>query len=484
MKKTNLLLITLLIGLIYVGCDLVDGTGVENPNLTLDEAASQPNSAQALVTGLNRRSAFLYNSFLTTAELTTDNYQNRATFFNQNVDSGQFRDSDSDINGAQFQINRLRETALFGLNTVLQNDTGAQGTELEAEMHFFLGYSHLMAAENFVALPAEPAGVPQSPDTHFQAAIAAFSAANQVSQHISYDLALARAHYGLGNRGEAVSFAQSVVSADPDFVRYIGFDGINGPTSTFENAVYNRQTFNDLQPLPRLDFLDPKYGDEGGTSISSIPFMKTEEAHLIIAEAQLASGSNDLAGAKQTMLNLYALVQTRPVDEIDERAEGRVGTSVEIQRPNRSDYLVASEAGAPLRAGLVLDRTQNTPTPRISGTSVTEQMINDAADISEALYVLYLMRQEIFFGEGRRMADLGVRWPVSENEALNNPNVTAENRMPFVPSFIPTPFGDMNRFQDTGIDAEGNRIEAASFEVTMLVDMNRILVQSRGNKFD
>lgn len=487
-KKVFSIIIVLL--LVSAGCDLIDGTGAENPNLTLDEAASQPNSAAAIVTGLNRRMAYIYGgtqpntTFLTVAELTTDNYVNRATFFNQNVDNGQFRDSDVDINGAQFHMHRLRELAKFGLTTVLENDPDAAGTEQEAEMHFHKGWAHLLIAETFVTLPAEPQGVPILPEDQFQLAIESFTAANQVHPKASYDLALARAHYGLGNAGQAVSYAEAVLAADPDFVRFVRFDGLNAPGSSFENAVYNRQTFNDLQPLPRLDFLDPKYGGEPGTAVTPIPIQKAEEAYLIISEAQLAQGANGVAPAQQTLLNLLALVHTRPVELIDDSQEGRVGTAVTVQRPNRSDYLVAAEPGAPLRAGLVLDRTNSTPTPRISGTSVTEDMIINAVTPDEALYTLYLIRQEIFFGEGRRMFDLGIRWPVSENEALNNENITDEQRLPFIPSYLPSNYGDMNRFQDNGIDEDGNRIETDSYEAVILIDMNRVLVASRGNRFN
>lgn len=471
-----------LITLVYVGCDLVDGTGTENPDLTLDQATAQQNSAQAWVRGLDRRIAILYNSFLTTAELTTDNYVNKATFFNQNVDNGAFRDTDSDIIGTQFQFARLREEAVFGLADILDLNPEAQGTELEAEMQFYKGYSHLVSAEVFVALPAEGSGVPQTPETHFQAAIEAFTAANSINSSPSYLLGLARAHYGLGNQSEAVQFAQAAINASPNFIRFVEFDGVNGPTNTYQNAVYDRNSFNDLQPLPRLDFLDPKYGDLGGTDESPIAFQKSEEAFLIIAEAQLAD--NQLNDAKQTMLELLALVDSRPIEDVDEGAEGRVGTGADTQRPNSSQYVIASEPGAPFREGLVLDRTASTPTPRVSGTSVTSDIVNDIATVDDALYYLYLLRQEIFFGEGRRIADLGIKWPIGETEALNNPNVEDSQRVPFIPSYIPSNFSDMDTFEDSEVDEQGNSIDAGVFEVVITVDMNRVLVENRGNRFN
>ena len=176
-------------------CDLIDGTNVQNPNLTLEAAAAQDNSAAGWVNGLAQRNASLYNTLLDIAELTGDNYVNAATFFNQNVDNGVFRDTDTDFNGAAFNIARLREQAEFGLGTILDNNPDAVGTSLEAEMHFYTGWSHLLAGEYFITLPGDAVGTPLTPAEHFQLAIASFTTANSVSPTVSYDLALARAHY-------------------------------------------------------------------------------------------------------------------------------------------------------------------------------------------------------------------------------------------------------------------------------------------------
>lgn len=381
MKK--LILLTTLVT-IYSGCDLIDGTNVVNPNLTLDAAAAQENSATAWVNGLAQRNAVVYNSFLVTAELTTDNYQNKATFYNQNVDVGTFRDIDNDFNTAQRNIAQLREQAEYGLEIVLANDVSSAGTALEAEMHFYKGWSHLMAAETFVALPGDGGGVPLTPEEHFQLAIESFTNANNTVADVSYDLALARAHYGLGNQSQAVSFAQAVITADPDYVRYIQYDGVNGPTSTIESAVYDRQSFNDLQPLPRLDFLDPKYGDLGGTNESPVAMMKVEEAHLIIAEAQIADGTLPLA--QTTMQNILALVNTRPTRVIDESEEGRAGTvnaGADI-RPDTSAYSVRASASDAFIDSLVLDRTATTTIPTLSGTSVKVADILAVTNANEA----------------------------------------------------------------------------------------------------
>ncbi|MFA5669385.1 MAG: hypothetical protein WC967_09075 [Balneolaceae bacterium] len=468
MKK--LLTLLIIVTAFSFSCDLIDGTNVQNPNLTLDEAASQDNAAKSWVNGLKQRTAILYNDLVVVAELTSDNYVNKASYFNQNVDNGTFRDTDTDFNDVARNVGKLREQALFGLSTILENDTNAKGTELEAEMHFYNGWSHLIAGEYFTSLPAEKIGAPKSPNDHFQLAIDAFTKANSVVPNTSYDLALARVYYNMGNKTQAVSFANKVITADDEFVRYVEYDGINGPTNEMEDAVYSRQSFNDLQPLPRLDFLDPKYGDLGGTTESPIALQKAEEAYLIVAEAQLKD--SQLPNAKITLTNLLTLVDSRPKRDIDDTEEGRKGTAGVEVRPNASTFIVRVSATRPFLSNLVLDRTATTNIPTLSGTSLDAADIIAAPNMDETLRLVYLLRQEIFFGEARRMVDLGVRWPVSEIEALNNTSVTDADRKPVIPSYIPSNYGDMDAFT-----VSGN-------EVTITVDMNEVLATQKKNQFD
>ena len=72
------------------------------------------------------------------------------------------------------------------------------------------------------------------------------------------------------------------------------------------------------------------------------------------------------------------------------------------------------------------------------------------------------------------MFDLGIRWPVSEVEELNNENVTEADVQPVIPSYIPTPYVSMNEFE----------ADFDSFEVTIQIDMNRVIAEQRGNIFN
>jgi len=476
MKKKLLIPIVALLA-IY-GCDLVDGTGIENPNLPVDQAVNLPNAAEPWVNGLNEQMASVYQQFLTTAELSTDNYTNVQTFFNQNVDNGVYRDIDDDFDDAELEISTLREQALFGLSRILANDTDAAGTGLEAEMHFFKGLAFLLAGDLITAYPDSALRSAVTPQVNYQNAVEAFTDALSVDNAsevaISYRVMLARAHYSLGNQAEAVAAAQDAIAADGDdnYVRFVQFDGVNGPASDFQDAVYDRGNFDDLQPLPRLDFLDPKYAVDGSDE-SPVPLAKIEEAYLIIAEAQLADGN--LPGAQQTMQEIVDIVDNRSTRDFDETAEGRQNPKLQstnplFQRPNNSSFIVRASSTDPFRSGLVLDRTAATTVPTISGTSITTADINGLANDDEALETIYLMRQEIFFGEGRRMVDLGIKWPVVEVEALNNSNITAADRQATVPAYLPGG-SEMDAFT-----IDGN-------EVTITENVNRIIAQERGNKF-
>lgn len=468
--RACLLLLALLLPL--VGCDLIDGTQVQNPDLTLEQAVSGTGSAEAWLNGLNRRNAVLTNELLVLAELTSDNYVNENTFFNTAVQNGVFNDTDNDLNNVQKEIARLREQAQYGLDVILiEKEPEAAGSEIEAGFHFWTGWSHLLAGDHFTGLPAEPAGEVLSPEEHYNRAVTAFERANQIAANPSYELALARAHHMLGNRSEAVTHAQAVLQTDPDYLHLQQFDGVNGPVNAMEAAVYDRQSFNDLQPLPRLDFLDPKYGDLGGTEESPVILQSAEEAWLILIEAALSEGNLPLA--KDHMVDLIDLVDTRQVREFNETGEPRMGASASMQRPNSSDVVVRASSSDPFVAGLVLDREEETEVPVVSGTSVTPSRVANLSDPDgDALETLYLLRQEVLFGEGRRMTDLGVRWPVSREEADNNEHVTASHRQPVVPDWIPTPYGQINAWSQDGD------------EVTIIVNLNRELAAGRGNRFD
>lgn len=93
-------------------------------------------------------------------------------------------------------------------------------------------------------------------------------------------------------------------------------------------------------------------------------------------------------------------------------------------------------------------------------------MIDGLTDHDSALELIYLMRQEVFFAEGRRVADLGIRLPLCEVEAANQSNPQAYIEA-WIPSFVPQNYG-LDEFT----------IDESAKTVTIKNNMNRVIVQN------
>ena len=455
------------------GCDLLDSQNVQNPQLTEDQGLSNPNPLQRWMAGLDRQMAITLNNTVIWTSIATDNYVNTQTFFNQAVDGLDFNNQQQDIDDAFFTMNDLRESAIFGKNTVVPRDDNPSPDNL-AELDFYEGMSHILLGEHFHSAPLEGSGEPADPADHFQVAIDTLQQAidSGNGDQVGYMLAQARAYYNNGNLSEARSRAQDVLNADADYVRLREFDNQNGPTNNMQDALYDRQSFDDFQPLPRLDFLDPKFGQSGPVE-TPFPILKAEEAHLILIEAALAE--NDLPGAQEEMKELITLVQdTREVRTVDETNEGRTQESPG-SRPDTSSVEVRASPNDPFRSGLVLDRTANTEVAAISNTSVTDAMVDNVSNAQEAWELYYLLRQEIFMGEGRRFATFGIKAPVPFNEAQINENIAPGSppTQAIVPDYI------TNTIQADGVTLDSFSYDAEAGEATIDVNMNRVLANNR-----
>ncbi len=473
---TGALCVGLALGTALGGCDLADPTGVDNPNLTEDNVLDTPRPLRFWVQGLERQTAVAFSNYLTEAEIVSDNYDNTNTFYDQELDLLTLSFTNQNINNTLFAFSDLRESARYGRTVVAEADEGATDAEL-AETYFFEAVADVVLGQAFTAAPLEPEGAPAQPAEHLRAALGALDEAlalqPDADRKTGYLLLKARAHHALGERTEAVAAAQAALAADPDYVRFIAYDEGNGVDSDIESALFDRASFDDLQPLPRLDFLDPKFAVAGGAD-APVPLLKAEEAHLILAEASLAGGQ--LAQAKDRMRSLLDLVASRPHAEVDDNAEGRTQNSPG-SRPTAADVLVRAGPEAPYRAGLVLTRNGDGVTvdvPSVSGTSVTAEMVDALATVGEAVRLLYLLRQEVFIAEGRRMLDLGIRYPITEPEVLSNPNVTGDG---VTTGFVPAPL----RPYESQFDAFTSDALNGQVTVTILVDLNQVLAEHRSD---
>jgi tetratricopeptide (TPR) repeat protein len=341
-------------------------------------------------------------------------------------------------------------------------------------MYFALAYSYLLSGEMFVALPTSSQGEVLSSQQLLEKALTlwddAISNEPDASKKLAYTLLKARTYYRLGDAANAAALATQVL-AQKNILLQVQYDGQNGGVSNeMQNGMFVAQP-NRFAPLPRLDFLDPKYFNTGVAAAEQKPIAiaKGEEAYLILAESQIAA--NDLPLARQTLKNMISeVVATRTITAIDDSKETRNGG-------NRKDYPLTAvqvkfDASDTPRDGYVLNRTAGKVNAyTVSGTKVTDAEIDAATTTDAMMYILYRLRQEIFMSEGRRMADLGIKFPVSQTEQLNNPNVKAEHIKAQLPSFIPLSRG-MDDFT----------VEAGTGTITMKYDMNKVLVQNKSAK--
>jgi len=195
---------------------------------------------------------------------------------------------------------------------------------------------------------------------------------------------------------------------------------------------------------------------------------------LILAEALVSDGN--LAGAETTLKGLLQLINDRPTSTFNNDQQDRTQNNPG-SRPDNSEVVVAASAQDSFRSGLVLDRKSgNITVPTISGTSVSPQMIEVAmASEQAALELIYLLRQEIFIGEGRRLSDMGVRLVISEIEYLANENIDEDHpgTIPVIPPFIQSISTEMDAFT---YDAE-----AGTSVITH--NINRIISTNRNNQW-
>ncbi len=459
-------------------CDFLDPTRVENPRTTDEDLALAPEPTAALLPGLRAQFARAVGGVVIGTENASDNYSINGTGLGGNemdfprdiVPNTAVMNSTGQI-GVYWHLQELRALADFVIDVIAPPDETATDDQL-AEAHYYRGMAYVMQGENFIGVPVEEDGTPLSPTDLLQRALTDLQQAASLDSGGEFATravaAQARAYRALGDVSNARSSAESALSSGgPDFVFLQEYDENsidNGP-----NDYLVQRALQEMQPLPSLDFLDPKYvGDESG-----IPIAKAEEMHLILAEVALAGGDETTAKAQlRSALTVTLGRGTEFLDDPDERLDNDLN-----ERPHSVGIMVAPEAGRPFKAGLVLDRPGPVDTPSISGTSVIEADI-DGATGTALVELLYLMRQEILFIEGRRMHDLGIRLPVMLRELDTNPNINEGDPVTQVqvPGYIPAQ-NELDLYNPLILYQDGALIAT---EVAILHNMNRILAEQRG----
>jgi len=483
-RPLKVLLFLLLAGVVATGCDFLDPTRVENPRTTDEDLAQANQPVRALIPGLRAQFARAVGSTSVATAVATDNYSINGTGLGGNdMDFPTLIEPNTAVMnstgaslGSYWNLQELRALSDFVIETIAPQDANAPASLL-AEAHYYRGMAFLIQAENYSAVPVEVDGTPVPASQLYVLAEENLDTALSLDPGGDFQLpaeaALARLARGTGDVTAAVTLAEAVLSADPAFLFAPAYD-VQNLVNPIHLFIVTR-ALKELQPLPRLDFLDPKYTSRG----AGIAVAKAEEMHLILAEVALAENrAGDAAQHLQDVLDLVAERPTTPFADNDERLDNDLNP-----RPRTSDIAIAFEPGGDFVEGLVLDRpciegAECVVTPAVSGTSVTEDQLA-AADADELVRLLYLMRQEIFLLEGRRLHDLGMRLPMMLREIDQNPNIADGDpgTQTFIPAYIP-PGNELDLYTPVDIyDDDGNTIEN---EITIMHDMNRILAEQRG----
>ncbi len=449
---------------LMVGCALIDPIDVENPQTTREDVRGARDTATPFLAGVQRRFSNAMEQLAYFTDVVSDNYDNVQTFISPEADKPTLiTPRDLTLNGGAgpyFEPQELRALAEFAISAVVPSDASATPQQ-KAEFFFYAGMAYLLLAENFGAVPIKPDGPPVDWKNLPATAISFFDQGLATSTagdlNTRFHLAKARAFRLAGNAAQASAEADLAIAGGPaNFVFTARFDPANDTNTSFSFAV--SRALNDIQPLPRLDFLDPKYT----ATDAPIPVLKMEEAHLIKAEVALAA--NDLAGCKTNLINAITLAKGRGTSSFrdNDTRTGRPGAGT-----------VKASANAPEIPGLILDRKGATiQVALVSNTSLADADVNAPTTGVALMRILYLARQEIFFFEGRRMSDLGLRLPMMEREIETNPTIAAGSpgTVTVVPNYIPAA-DDMDKFSVAGT------------VVTILHDMNQVIADNRISPF-
>ncbi len=466
-QRTSVVLLIILL-MAFLACEHLNPTKVTNP-LTTDEDLKN-NSDGSTVVFLNGLVEICSNAIENCAsfnESVSDNYDNTGGERRPHWDSPREISPAPNLVdvGGYHELHQLRSQAIFILETVIPNDKNAT-SEHKAEALFYRGLAGMLLGEWYVGSSIEENGSALTPEELLNLALADFDAALEVSGQSEFAtriyLAKARTYRMLGDVTNALANADLALNAGPaDFIFTSVFDMLN-------NGNFFAY-LDSWQPNPRLDFLDPKFPDLN----SEIPILKMEEAYLIKAEGQLSNA--DFGGARQTMADLIAFVETRPVQTFtdpDPRPDD-IQRNFGGSRPQIGK--VKFDADSPEIDGLILPRNGATVSiPVVSGTHFSVSDINSLEittqqDLENLFYTLYLLRQEILFAEGRRLCDLGIRIPVSGRQLETNSNLNSGAiGTVLVPQYIPLN-DEMDWFS----------VNSADSVVTIQWDVNKILTENR-----
>ncbi len=471
----------LLTGVGGTACEFLDPTDVDNPRTTPEDLAQAAEPTKALLPGLRAQFARATRTLVVLTEVVSDNYSIHGTGLDKQYDdprgvSANVANSTSDFSvGVYPTAQELRALADFVVDVIAPEDATATPEQV-SEARYYRGMAFLYLGENFTHAPTAKDGVPVPASELLDRALADLGAVTG-DFRLRALAAQARAYRARGD-AQAEQRATEALAQDASFVFSAGYDSGNLENSPFSYLFL--RPLQEMQPLPRLDFLDPKYLARD----ADIAVAKAEEMHLILAEAKLAR--SDVGGGRAHLVDAIRLARSRGTTNfVDNDPRGNLDTSV---RPRDAVIQVRADANSPYRAGLVLNRPDaSIPIPTVSGTSLDPDSVAALTDLDQVWHAFHLARQEILFLEGRRMSDLGIRLPIMLREIDANPNLNPGDpgTAGLVPTYIPQGeemdlFDPKSPYEGTLLDSQQRLV---STQVTIRVDMNKVLTTNRVTPF-
>lgn len=466
-------------------CELLTFTDVNNPNVTEEDFILQENAPEQTLYGLERQMALTLNKTIVLGEILSDNYFSNRTYSSKVFDKLTILSSDQDVRYFQQQIHALRELAQLGIEKVVPAHP-EMSQNIEAEYYFFRGMSKLYAGEYFTYLPETSNGKVLSSAENINSAIDDFKTAvsysNDAENITSYKLAQLRAYFRLGQLTNVNVLTLELSTIDEDFYRGAAYDGANSLDNEMQYGLYDSE-YDELAPLPSLDFLDPKYFylTSSSDEQSEVAYLKAEEVFLIKAEASIAE--SDLYTAQEALKKVLDIVSQRPQIRLNDSREMRNGGNRESffssdrgSYPTTSNYKVMFKDGATQYEHLILDRQESDIlVSPISGTSVTAADVEAITSLDDLLYLVYKMRQEIFIAEGRRVTDLGIKLMIDDLEASSNENVLPEHTVAYIPFFI-------SNLDLLSYPLDNFRNDTVNKVITIDYDMTKMIVDNKGEQ--
>ena len=238
-------------------CDFLDPTQVENPRTTAEDLADAENPTASLIPGLRAQFARLVGSQSVVAELVSDNFSVHGTGLAKSWDfprdvSPSLMNSTGTATGLYWNAQELKALATFVLEEIAPND-GTASADHVAEAHFYRGMAYLTLGENFSAAPTEADGAPVPADELLDLAVTELG--NATAFGLPTTAALARVHRLRGDDAAATAAASAALAADDDFALAQAYDAnsVSNPPWSFLVS----RALQEMQPNPRLDFLDP-----------------------------------------------------------------------------------------------------------------------------------------------------------------------------------------------------------------------------------